>query len=146
MTGLPALAPAQTLPPIELTPWRTADDVIDGWDWSLPPGVEPVPYWGVKYWDKAGRSIPGNRIVSVSTSWRELEPEEGRLDFSQKDVNVSQGIVAGEDLVQFVVKGVPTSSDSIVVLSYFGQVRLLCLGEHRLFGQMVGQLTGRWGT
>ena len=22
--------------------WRTADDVIDGWDWSLPPGVEPA--------------------------------------------------------------------------------------------------------
>jgi len=61
-------------------------------------------------------------------------------------VNITQGIVAGKDLVQIAVKGDPTSGDSIVVLSYLGQVTLFCLGEHRLFGQMMSQLTGRWGT
>ena len=66
---------------IELTPWRTADAVIDGWDWSLPPGVKPVPYSGVKYHDREGRRLPGNRIVSVRSSWRELEPDEGTFDF-----------------------------------------------------------------
>ena len=66
---------------IELTPWRTEDDVIDGWDWSLPPGVEAVPYSGVKYGDKANRRVPGNRYVSVRASWRECEPKEGEYDF-----------------------------------------------------------------
>ncbi len=23
--------------------WRDKEDVIDGWDWSLPPNVEPAP-------------------------------------------------------------------------------------------------------
>lgn len=79
--GVGGVSSAQTPAPIEPTPWRTADDIIDGWDWSLPPGVEAVPYSGVKYYDKAGRTIPGNRIISVRSSWRELEPEEGHFDF-----------------------------------------------------------------
>ena len=78
--GLPGVASVQERPSIALTPWRTSDDTVDGWDWSLPPGVEPVPYSGVKYFDRAARTIPGNRIVSVTTSWRELEPDEGRFD------------------------------------------------------------------
>ena len=31
----------------EMTPkvWRTIDDIIDGWDWSLPPDIQPRPSW-----------------------------------------------------------------------------------------------------
>ena len=31
---------------VRLMPWRTEDDVVEGWDWSLPPGVRPVPNSG----------------------------------------------------------------------------------------------------
>ena len=76
-------APAQNLPPpaIETTPWRDSDDTIEGWDWSLPPGVWPVAYSGVKYYDRDGRAVPGNRIGQVAGSWRECEPQEGAYDF-----------------------------------------------------------------
>ena len=68
---------------IERTPWRTTDDVIEGWDWSLPPSIKPVPYSGIKYHSRAGKTIPGNRICSIRSSWRELEPEEGVYDFGK---------------------------------------------------------------
>ncbi len=66
---------------IELTPWRTKDDIVEGWDWSLPPGVKAVPYSGVHYSSRDYRMVPGNRCVSVRASWRECEPEEGQYDF-----------------------------------------------------------------
>lgn len=97
--GVSQIPAAQELPPLELTSWRTIDDIIDGWDWSLPPGIEPVPYSGVKYYDRAGRTLPGNRIVSVTSSWRELEPEEGQFDFGslrQKLLNLPEDCVGAE--------------------------------------------------
>ena len=72
---------AADLPPLALTPWREVDDVIDGWDWSLPPGTQPVPDSGVKYYDRAKREVPGNHLDTVTVSWRELEPAEGRYDW-----------------------------------------------------------------
>jgi len=63
------------------TPWRTADDVIDGWDWSLPPSVKPVPYSGVKYRDRVNRRFAGNRYVAIRSVWRECEPKEGVYNF-----------------------------------------------------------------
>jgi hypothetical protein len=97
--GVSRVSAGQELPAIELTSWRTTDDVIDGWDWSLPPGIQPVPYSGVKYYDRAGRTLPGNRIVSVSSSWRELEPEEGQFDFQplrQKLLNLPDDCAGAE--------------------------------------------------
>ncbi len=84
VSGLPALSQDQKASDttmIELTPWRTTDDIIDGWDWSLLPGVAPASYSGIKYYDREGRQLPGNKIVSVRSSWRDLEPEEGAFDF-----------------------------------------------------------------
>ena len=72
--------------PVDPTPWRTGFDIIDGWDWSLPPGIKPVPYSGTtmpwplvdgKRWD-----LPGNELTKVVSSWRELEPEEGKYNFA----------------------------------------------------------------
>ena len=71
--------------PVGTTPWRTEYDIIDGWDWSLPPGIKPVPYSGVTMpWPKINNKrydLPGNEITEVSSSWRELEPEEGKYNF-----------------------------------------------------------------
>ena len=60
--------------------WRTKDDVIDGFDWSLPPGIRPSPGAFVK--GAPSGEYPGNRIESINTTWREIEPEQGRYDFS----------------------------------------------------------------
>jgi hypothetical protein len=32
---------------VRLMPWRSEDDTVEGWDWSLPPGVEPVANSGL---------------------------------------------------------------------------------------------------
>jgi hypothetical protein len=67
------------------TPWRTADDIIEDWDWSLPPGIEAVPYSGTSMpWpQKDGKryDLPGNEYTMVRAQWRELEPEEGQYNF-----------------------------------------------------------------
>ncbi|MBI4978517.1 MAG: beta-galactosidase [Spirochaetes bacterium] len=62
--------------------WRTTDDVVDGWDWSLPAYVEPAPYSGIKFSPPAGAAFPVNQIAVLKSSWRECEPEEGTYDFS----------------------------------------------------------------
>jgi len=72
--------------PVPSTPWRTSFDIIDGWDWSLPPGIEAVPYSGKtmlwplvdgKRWD-----LPGKELTKIVATWRELEPKEGEFDFA----------------------------------------------------------------
>jgi len=62
--------------------WRATGDIIDGWDWSLPPGVTPDPGSGILINErKVGPDFPGRLSRQVNWSWRELEPEEGRFDF-----------------------------------------------------------------
>ena len=48
---------------VELTPWRMHDDVVEGWDWSLPPGVEPAPRRVLV--DLPGFEIPKPSRISV---------------------------------------------------------------------------------
>jgi hypothetical protein len=71
--------------PAEQAPWRGTNHILEGWDWSLPPGLEPVPFSGTsmpwpdvdgKRWD-----LPGNELEKVVTSWRALEPIEGTYAF-----------------------------------------------------------------
>ena len=68
--------------------WRTTDDIIDGWDWSLPPNTQPSPNGLVCVRRSfntartlAGRlpriTAPLNPVVSLWVRWREIEPEEG---------------------------------------------------------------------
>lgn len=72
--------------PVEPMPWRTGFHIIEGWDWSLPPGIEAIEYSGTtmpwpsvdgKRWD-----LPGKELIQIRSTWRELEPEEGRFDFN----------------------------------------------------------------
>ena len=62
-------------------PWRTDDDVVDGWDWSRPPGTKPVPNSGLIFSRREKRRFPGNRLLDTAVFWRDVEPEEGRFDF-----------------------------------------------------------------
>ena len=66
---------------VPLTPWRKTDDTIEGWDYSLPPGVKPVPNSGLIF-GREKRTFPGNKLASISVFWRDVEPEEGKCDFS----------------------------------------------------------------
>lgn len=66
---------------VELMPWRDTDDVVVGWDWSLPAGVKPVENSGLIFHRREKRSFPGNRLSDVRVFWQEVEPQEGRFDF-----------------------------------------------------------------
>ena len=66
---------------VNLMPWREKDDVIEGWDWSLPGGIEPVARSGLIFGRGEKRSFPGNKLADVAVFWRDVEPEEGRFDF-----------------------------------------------------------------
>jgi len=66
---------------VALMPWRKTDDTVEGWDWSLPPGVKPVANSGLIFSRRENRSFPGNKLVDVTVFWRDVEPQEGRYDF-----------------------------------------------------------------
>jgi hypothetical protein len=66
---------------VRLTPWRKTDDTIEGWDWSLPGGIKPVANSGLIF-GREKRTFPGNKLASISVFWRDVEPEEGKYDFS----------------------------------------------------------------
>ena len=77
------IGPAQTAGGrVRLTPWRDTDDVVEGWDWSLPPGVKPVERSGLIFPRSEKRSFPGNKLLNVTAFWRDVEPQEGRYDFT----------------------------------------------------------------
>ena len=66
---------------VRLMPWRSEDDVVEGWDWSLPPGVRPVPNSGLIFSGRETRRFPGNRLLDIAAFWRDVEPEAGRFEF-----------------------------------------------------------------
>jgi hypothetical protein len=63
--------------------WRNFDDVVNGWDWSLPAGVKPAPRSGIfNLNSKVPSDFPGYHLKQVNAKWRDLEPVEGKYDFS----------------------------------------------------------------
>ena len=78
------------------TPWREEDDVVEGWDWALPSGVRPAENSGLIFGGKGDFRVPGNQLTDVSIFWKDVEPEEGRLDFEplrRKLENLPEGVV-----------------------------------------------------
>lgn len=72
--------------------WIETDHIIDGWDWSLPPHVQPAPsaLMAIKRSHHLNRfldeilepiDLPINPTVSLWVKWRDLEPEEGTYRF-----------------------------------------------------------------
>lgn len=74
-------------------PWRSQEDVVDGFDWSLPPGVRPAPHSFVK--GAPAEKYPGNRIESINTTWHTIEPTEGRFDFSSIEKPLNKAKATG---------------------------------------------------
>jgi len=64
--------------------WRTSDDVVTGWDWTLPPTVEPAAASGLFTINNNAypSGWPGAKIRVINATWRDLEPSPGNYDFS----------------------------------------------------------------
>ncbi len=72
--------------------WKTADHVIDGWDWSLPPTVKPSPNGLLAVYRTSNikhplnkeiqsLNLPLNQTLELWVKWRDLEPTEGQYRF-----------------------------------------------------------------
>jgi len=84
--------------------WRDRDDVVEGWDWSLPPHVKPSSRaklrWGFSGWkdgklQKAGFPDGLSIVDELWWSWRKLEPEEGQFDFNGLKEEIRRRVEAG---------------------------------------------------
>jgi len=66
-------------------PWRNAEHIIDGWDWSLPPGTRVSDRSLLCVARNTGRlpalRFPANPVLSLWVNWCDLEPEEDRYEF-----------------------------------------------------------------
>jgi len=79
----------EKVPVAKISPqvWRERDDVIDGWDWSLPPDVKPKANSLLCVSRRANKlsklGFPANPVVSLWVFWSDLEPEEDRYRFDK---------------------------------------------------------------
>jgi hypothetical protein len=79
-------------------PWRTTDDNISGWDWSLPPDVRTSPRGWLAYGSDEDLDVPfppGNRVIALHLRWRDLEPRDGEFDFSAARERIARIAAAG---------------------------------------------------
>jgi len=82
-------------------PWREEDHTVDGWDWSLPPWVKAAAYSGVAISEKkVGPAFPGRIQRTVRASWREVEPVEGRYDFTELRKRIVEASAGGRYAVK----------------------------------------------
>lgn len=87
---------------ISRQPWRETDDVIDGFEWSLPPAVRPAARSFIKgFYSSNPRTFPGHLLGVVDVTWREIEPEEGRYAFA----------AIGRRIAELKAKGHPAAID-----------------------------------
>src|SRR3989337_2527501 len=63
--------------------WRNSDDIVAGWGWSLPGEVRPASGSGIFNLNtRVPADFPGNHLKQVNAKWSQLEPAEGKYDFS----------------------------------------------------------------
>jgi hypothetical protein len=85
--------------------WRETDDVIDGWDWSLPPHVTPAAIARMRFgWHGWQQGIdtfnPPDGLTVVDelwVRWREIEEVEGQYDFSHIKTQIADRLEQGCD-------------------------------------------------
>jgi hypothetical protein len=88
---------------IKPQPWRDRDDIIDGWDFSLPPGVG-VSDKSLLCVSRNARSLPevnfpANPVVSLWVRWKDLEPAEGQYKFDKLLSDIKRAELAGYGVV-----------------------------------------------
>ena len=84
-------------------PWRTGDDIIDGWDFSLPPAVT-VSDKSLLCVSRNIRQLPklnfpANPVVSLWVRWKDLEPNEGKYKFDKLIADIKTAEQAGYGVV-----------------------------------------------
>jgi hypothetical protein len=86
--------------------WISKDHIKDGWDWSLLENVTPsskskicIARNFVLTRDKVSKlsqiNFKSNPVISHWVRWRELEPEEGKTDFSPLIENIKLASIKG---------------------------------------------------
>ena len=109
--------------------WRGSDDVVTGWDWSLPSGVKPATGSGIfNLNSRVPAGFPGNHLKQVNARWKELEPVEGKYDFSSifaalNDRNYDGVMLNIRGMVVSIVdaNGNPTLSSEITAPTWLSQ-------------------------
>ncbi|VGO20833.1 beta-galactosidase [Pontiella sulfatireligans] len=89
--------------------WGDKNDIREGWDWSLPPGVNPHPYSGFITWNDSKDAAV--TIKGIHVNWRECNPREGTFDFSKFKQRIrdakAQGLKVGLHIQGTVESKVP---------------------------------------
>lgn len=84
--------------------------VKDGWDWSLPEAVAPVPFSGFVTWGNR-RFHESITVSGVHIRWKDLNPAPGRYNWKlltdRMDKNRQAGMRTGLHLMGVERKGVP---------------------------------------
>jgi hypothetical protein len=63
--------------------WRNSDDIVSGWDWTLPAWIRPAVNSGIFNLNTSvPRDFPGNHLKQVNAKWSDLEPTDGQYDLS----------------------------------------------------------------
>ena len=112
VAGWPYWPQYDKTPLTEIRPqqWRDKEDVIDGWDWSLPPNVEPAPngLMAIKRSSNLNRSlttflepldVPINPTVTLWIKWASLEPQEGTYKFNVLRERIAEAQAMGYSVV-----------------------------------------------
>lgn len=68
--------------------------VRPGWDWSLPPDVEPAPYSGYITWGPK-RYSPAITVRGIMVTWKRLNPKPGVYDWDWLEDRIARAQAAG---------------------------------------------------
>ena len=90
--------------------WRTVDDVIDGWDWALPPELPPASngLLAIRRAFSLKRplenfveplNLPVNPTIALWIKWRDLEAVEGQVDFATLRQRIEEADALGYSVV-----------------------------------------------
>ncbi len=88
--------------------WRTTDDIIDGWDWSMPPHIKPSPRSLIGLQRLIGQkrkiesikaNFPVNPVTLHWITWRDIEPVEGQYNWDMVRERIAQARAKGSDSV-----------------------------------------------
>ena len=77
---------------INRVPWVVSGGIVDGWDWSLPPGTAPAPASKLitarniyltdqRIKDFPTVNFPCNPVVTHWLNWKDIEPTEDNYDW-----------------------------------------------------------------
>ncbi len=94
----------EDLKAIKAQPWIDKEHTINGWDWSLPPDIEPAAKSLVglqriigldKDYIPLNLKFKANGIGLLWVKWRDIEAREGEYDFSKIVRRIKQANQAG---------------------------------------------------